>query len=544
MQAKSLNDLLEIRAHNKSKIEAINGNLGSALGLKRKTGQASSSEPAIIIFVPFKINNKWLPPSQRIPKKLRTPGGKWCHVDVVEGSKAEFEDIVFPDYSALGERLRGWDDQIWVGSQISHWTNQSLGDFSMGTLGCFVKERNSGEVGILTNKHVAIKPGQIMHHPVPWGVELGITNKVIEDLPDEKWYGPHIDEKDGFVRVDAAFVKLKKGVDQQSLNPQLMDFGELGKVKDIDLNDMSIIGQKVQRVGRTTGLRFGTIEAFGYEWHDEAKSIYTDLLIVGSDGIPFSTKGDSGSLIITDDDQLNPIGLLWGGWQEKLANGFGQENWTYATGLKRILDALDLELVRKFNNDTNTSRNRVESFAFNKPNIKVKGEDNLGEAYIVQSGEPRLITYKAVQNHAIIEGDVVIGSLRFLEDINLRVRERALSISSVMGNIWPDATIPYEIDRSINFRESRIIAAMDLWKPAGMRFVKRNRSHRNYIKFILSSSYGSQVGMNGGEQPIFTMHTAEIGKLAHEVGHAIGLYHEHSRPDRDEPRLEGNNRII
>lgn len=67
---------------------------------------------------------------------------------------------------------------------------------------------------------------------------------------------------------------------------------------------------------------------------------------MGEDGVPFSTHGDSGSLIVTDDAGHNPIGLLWGGWQEKLRTGYAQENWTWGIALTRVLDALDIELER------------------------------------------------------------------------------------------------------------------------------------------------------------------------------------------------------
>jgi len=59
------------------------------------------------------------------------------------------------------------------------------------------------------------------------------------------------------------------------------------------------------------------------------------LLIVGDNNIPFSTHGDSGSLIVTDDFEHNPIGLLWGGWQEKLRTGHAQEKWTYGRLIRK-----------------------------------------------------------------------------------------------------------------------------------------------------------------------------------------------------------------
>lgn len=113
------------------------------------------------------------------------------------------------------------------------------------------------------------------------------------------------------------------------MNTDLIGIGSLNGLESISLQDMSIIGKKVQRVGRTTGRRYGTVVAFGYEFIDDNEvTVYTDLLIAGDDGKPFSTHGDSGSLIVTRDDN-NAVGLLWSGWQEKLRSGFAQENWTY-----------------------------------------------------------------------------------------------------------------------------------------------------------------------------------------------------------------------
>ena len=345
-EAQSLKDLMRIRAHNRELLDSINGNLGTALGFKKRTGQALSKEPAIIVFVPLKINPKWIPGAQLIPKRLEGPDELSCALDVVEGGQAETEKDVPPAVDELAERLRGWDDQVWAGSQIAHWVDQEQGRYSIGTLGVFARSRNDGTLGFLTNQHVGIEPGKSLFHPVPWGTHLSMTERVIEYVEDRQWYGPLIDEPSTFVRVDCAFARLAAGFSLSDINLHLMGVGQLGPVKDISLDEMSIIGQKVLRVGRTTGLRRGTVVAFGYEFIDQRDATaYTDLLIVGNDDIPFSTHGDSGSLIVTDDGQLNPIGLLWGGWQEKLRTGHAQENWTYGIALSRVLDALEIDLV-------------------------------------------------------------------------------------------------------------------------------------------------------------------------------------------------------
>ena len=347
-EATSLKDLMIIRAHepNRKLFEKINGNLGTALGFKKKTGEEVSSQPAIIVFVPQKIDPKWLPAAQIIPKRVDGPNGLWCALDVVEGSKADFEDPVEQDYSEIGIRLRGWDKKIWAGSQVAHWIHQCIGSYSMGTLGAFARKRSDGSVGFITNQHVAQSSGTKLYHPVPWGTHLGTTTYSYEWNLDEYWYGAFADEPDTYVRVDCAFVKLSNSINlQKDINPNLMGVGQMGDVKEISLEDMSIINQKVLRVGRTTGIRRGKVVAFGYEFEDEQNSSYTDLLIIGENGKAFSTKGDSGSLIVTDDEHLNPIGLLWGGWQEKLRKGKGQENWTYGIAISRVLDLLDVEII-------------------------------------------------------------------------------------------------------------------------------------------------------------------------------------------------------
>ena len=84
-EAKNLKDLLKIREHNRQQIDAINQNLGSALGFKYTNGQ-QTNHPAIIIFVPDKVNEDLVSPSQVVPKKLEKPDENgdtiYCFTDV------------------------------------------------------------------------------------------------------------------------------------------------------------------------------------------------------------------------------------------------------------------------------------------------------------------------------------------------------------------------------------------------------------------------------------------------------------------------------
>ena len=57
----------------------------------------------------------------------------------------------------------------------------------------------------------------------------------------------------------------------------------------------------------------------------------------------------------------------------------------------------------------------------------------------------------------------------------------------------------------------------------------------DYVRFVRENNGGlcfSAIGMIGDEQKVRTDDKCETGTLAHELGHAIGLWHEQSRRDR------------
>jgi len=76
------------------------------------------------------------------------------------------------------------------------------------------------------------------------------------------------------------------------------------------------IGQAVQKYGRTTSLTHGTINGINatvnVSYGTGKSAIFTGQLVIGS-GKPFSKAGDSGSLIVTNDSNANPVGLLFAG---------------------------------------------------------------------------------------------------------------------------------------------------------------------------------------------------------------------------------------
>jgi hypothetical protein len=347
-EAANLIDLLKIREHSRDKIDAINGNLGSALGYKYTNG-VRTDHPCIIVFVPKKIPESSLPQAQIVPKELEAPVGGdsvYCRTDVVRGGKADVPSDPPPldaHNVEIVKELRGGARGLVGGVQIGAYDVSGRG--YVGTAGCAVVEAN-GSVGLLTNQHVAGAPGRIIFHPEPGRDRIGITSKVLEVVTDERHYGGLIDETDALIRVDCGVVRLDKDA-ESAARPGLYELGELGEVMPIDTGTMDVIGAEVVSVGRTRGLQRGMVAAYAYEWSDEERwSVYTDLLIIGDQqGGAFSDHGDSGKLIVTASGN-RPLALLWGGWQERLRAGYEQENWTYAIDVAKVLEYLDVRVMR------------------------------------------------------------------------------------------------------------------------------------------------------------------------------------------------------
>jgi len=133
--------------------------------------------------------------------------------------------------------------------------------------------------------------------------------------------------------------------------------------------------------------------------------------------------------------------------------------------------------------------------------------------------------YQTLDGHVMLEGDIDIGNS--LEPSSLFAAFPAVR--------WVNATIPYTIDAGIP-QPQRITDGMVPWTAnTPIKFVVRT-AEPNYVHFIRQQKNGvcnSSVGMIGGEQFIRVDDGCGTLGLTHEIGHAIGLYHEQTLPDRD-----------
>lgn len=155
----------------------------------------------------------------------------------------------------------------------------------------------------------------------------------------------------------------------------------------------------------------------------------------------------------------------------------------------------------------------------------------------IRSGTPQLVTAERLGDMAVVQGDIIIGHAHSI--FSSRKQTRGLS-NTVYGATWPNGIVPYVIDAKLSSAaESRIRDAIDHWNDVrAVSLIERTSANAgafpNYIHFINQNQCASWVGFqNTGPQSIYSGDNCSTGSMIHEIGHALGLLHEHTRPDRD-----------
>jgi hypothetical protein len=99
---------------------------------------------------------------------------------------------------------------------------------------------------------------------------------------------------------------------------------------------------------------------------------------------------------------------------------------------------------------------------------------------------------------------------------------------------WPNGIVPYEFDANVSAANRTIaLNAMAVWEAVANVNWRPRSGDANYVHIQVSDANNSEVGRVGGEQIINYVSWGTPYRMVHEMGHAMGLYHEQSRSDRD-----------
>ena len=141
---------------------------------------------------------------------------------------------------------------------------------------------------------------------------------------------------------------------------------------------------------------------------------------------------------------------------------------------------------------------------------------------------------EVVDSAYILEGDILMS------DLNIDAISSTSSRGAVRADqaqfYWPNGRIAYSFNSNFEKYEQYAIAAMDSIAAAtGLVFYPKTANTSDYIYFYHSSSgNNSYIGMQGGRQVINIKNVTNISVIMHEILHSLGIFHEHSRTDRDD----------
>jgi len=153
------------------------------------------------------------------------------------------------------------------------------------------------------------------------------------------------------------------------------------------------------------------------------------------------------------------------------------------------------------------------------------------------------VTYVLTQGKAIFQGDIV------LEKVSAIDPQRPLPSFGIdyAQYLWPKVGSQYQIPYIIGSGSGNLTnlnAAITRFNNtfSNIQFVARS-TQTDYVNFYFDPNNNSGqceaiVGRAGGEQQVggaggsFT--PCAIGTILHEMGHTVGLWHEQSRPDRND----------
>lgn len=151
-------------------------------------------------------------------------------------------------------------------------------------------------------------------------------------------------------------------------------------------------------------------------------------------------------------------------------------------------------------------------------------------AFVNEEGEKQVVTGFVRDGKVLLEEDIIL-----VDDLSKLSGQG--TYTTYAGARWTNRTIPYAFASNVpQTIRDRVLQAANAINSSTNVILKPRQYETNYVQITYNTGTecSSSLGMMGGTQTLTLADRCEVGSIVHEFGHAMGLYHEQTRPDRDQ----------